>query len=69
MWRGIFSHCAIRIETNSYSFYQLELQTLPDLRKAGLKDFHKIGAAINLLGVPEDRFDVVEFTDQNERKK
>jgi outer membrane protein OmpA-like peptidoglycan-associated protein len=69
MWRGIFSHCAIRIETNPHSFYQLELQTLPDLKKAGLKDFHKIGAAINLLGVTEDQFDVVEFTDKNERKK
>ena len=69
MWRGIFSHCAIRIETNPHSFYQLELQTLPDLKKAGLKDFHKIGAAINLLGVTEDQFDVVEFTDKNERNK
>ena len=69
MWGGIFSHCAIRIETNPHSFYQLELQTLPDLKKAGLKDFHKIGAAINLLGVTKDQFDVVEFTDKNERKK
>ena len=69
MWGGIFSHCAIRIETNPHSFYQLELQTLPDLKKAGMKDYHKIGAAINLLGVTEDQFDVVEFTDKNERKK
>jgi outer membrane protein OmpA-like peptidoglycan-associated protein len=69
MWKGIFSHCAIRIETDPHSFYQLELQTLPDLKKAGLKDFHKIGAAINLLGVTKDQFDVVEFTDENERKK
>ena len=69
MWGGLFSHCAIRIETNSRSFYQLELQTLPDLKKAGLKDFHKIGAAINLLGVTEDQFDVVEFTDKNERNR
>jgi len=69
MWRGIFSHCAIRIETNPHSFYQLELQTLPDLKKAGMKDFHKIGAAINLLGVTKDQFDVVEFTDKNERNK
>jgi outer membrane protein OmpA-like peptidoglycan-associated protein len=69
MWKGIFSHCAIRIETNPHSFYQLELQTLPDLKKAGLKDFYKIGAAINLLGVTEDQFDVVEFTDKNERNK
>jgi outer membrane protein OmpA-like peptidoglycan-associated protein len=69
MWGGIFSHCAIRIEENKQSFYQVELQTLPDLTKAGLKDFHKIGAAINLLGVTKDQFDVVEFSDQNERNK
>ncbi|MHB9097430.1 MAG: OmpA family protein [Syntrophales bacterium] len=69
MWAGIFSHCAIRIETNPNSFYQLELQSLPDLKKAGLKDFHKIGAIINLLGVSVDQFDVVEFTDKNERNK
>jgi outer membrane protein OmpA-like peptidoglycan-associated protein len=69
MWGGVFSHCAIRIETDPHSFYQLELQTLPDLKKAGMKDFHKIGAAINLLGVTKDQFDVVEFTDKNERNK
>ena len=69
MWGGIFSHCAIRIETDPHSFYQLELQTLPDLKKAGMKDFHKIGAAINLLGVTKDQFDIVEFTDKNEREK
>jgi outer membrane protein OmpA-like peptidoglycan-associated protein len=69
MWGRVFSHCAIRIETNPHSFYQLELQTLPDLEKAGLKDFHKIGAAINLLGVTKDQFDIVEFTDKNERNK
>ncbi|MDD5167312.1 MAG: OmpA family protein [Syntrophales bacterium] len=69
MWGGIFSHCAIRIETDPKSFYQVELQTLPDLKKAGLNNFHKIGAAINLLGMTEDQFDVVEFTDKNERKK
>jgi len=69
MWGGIFSHCAIRIETDAHSFYQLELQTLPDLEKAGMKDYHKIGAAINLLGVTKDQFDVVEFTDKNERNK
>ncbi|MCK7513987.1 MAG: hypothetical protein MZV70_64875 [Desulfobacterales bacterium] len=40
MWGGVFSHCAIRIETDAHSFYQLELQTLPDLKKAGMKDFH-----------------------------
>ncbi len=67
--RGIFSHCAIRIETGPHSFYQLELQTLTDLEKAGLKDFHKIGAAINLLGVTKNQFDFVEFTDKNERIK
>ena len=69
MWGGIFSHCAIRIETDPHSFYQLELQTLPDLKKAGLQDYHKIGAAISLLGVTKDQFDVVEFTDKNEREK
>lgn len=69
MWGGTFSHCAIRIETNTPSFYQVELQTLPDLQKAGMKSFHKIGAAIDLLGVNQDQFDVVEFTDKNERKK
>ncbi len=69
MWAGIFSHCAIRIDTESHSFYQLELQSLPDLKKAGLKDFHQIGAAINLLGVTVDQFDVVEFTDKSEREK
>ena len=69
MWGGIFSHCAIRIETDPHSFYQIELQTLPDLKKAGIKDFHKIGAAISLLGVTKDQFDVVEFTDKNEREK
>jgi outer membrane protein OmpA-like peptidoglycan-associated protein len=69
MWGGIFSHCAIRIETDPHSFYQIELQALPDLKKAGIKDFHKIGAAITLLGVTKDQFDVVEFTDKNERAK
>jgi len=69
MWEGIFSHCAIRIETEPPSFYQLELQTLSDLKKAGIGDFHKIGAAINLLGVTKDQFDIVEFTDKNEREK
>jgi outer membrane protein OmpA-like peptidoglycan-associated protein len=67
--REIFSHCAIRIETDPSSFYQLELQTLTDLKKAGMKDFHKIGAAITLLGVTIDQFDLVEFTDENERIK
>jgi outer membrane protein OmpA-like peptidoglycan-associated protein len=67
--REILSHCAIRIETDPHSFYQLELQTLTDLKKAGIKDFHKIGAAINLLGMTKDQFDLVEFTDENERKK
>jgi len=69
MWKGIFSHCAIRIETDPHAFYQLELQALPDLKKAGIKDFHKIGAAIHLLGVTQDQFDIVEFTDKNERNK
>jgi len=69
MWGGIFSHCAIRIETDPHSFYQLELQTLPDLKKAGLKDFYRIGAAINLLGVTKDQFDIVEFTGKDERNK
>ena len=69
MWNGLFSHCAIRIETDPNSFYQLELQALPDLKKAGMKDFHKIGAAITLLGMTKDQFDLVEFTDKNERKK
>jgi hypothetical protein len=69
MWGGIFSHCAIRIETDPHSFYQIELQSLPDLRKAGMKDYHQIGAAITLLGVTKDQFDVVEFTDRNEREK
>jgi outer membrane protein OmpA-like peptidoglycan-associated protein len=69
MWSGIFSHCAIRIETKPHSFYQLELQTLPDLEKAGMKNFNKIGATINLLGVTEEQFDLVEFTDKDERSK
>lgn len=69
MWGGIFSHCAIRIETNPPSFYQLELQTLSDLKKAGMKEYYQIGAVINLLGVTVDQFDIVEFTDKNERQK
>ena len=69
MWKGIFSHCAIRIETRPHSFYQLELQTLPDLKKAGLKDYNKIGATINFLGVTEEQFDLVEFADNEERSK
>ena len=69
MWGGIFSHCAIRIETNSQSFYQLELQTLTDLQKVGIRDFYKAGAAIKLLGITEERFDIVEFTDRSERSK
>ena len=69
MWRGVFSHCTIRIETESDSFYQLELQSLSDLEKTGMKDFHKSGAAITLFGVTTDRFDIVEFTDKNERAK
>ncbi len=69
MWSGVFSHCAIRIETDSHSFYQMELQALPDLKKAGMKDYHQTGAAITLLGIHQDQFDVVEFTDKNEREK
>lgn len=69
MWGGIFSHCAIRIETNPPSFYQLELQTLSDLKKAGMKEYYQIGAVINLLGVTVDQFDIVEFADKNERQK
>jgi len=69
MWGGIFSHCAIRIETDPNSFYQLELQTVPDLKKAGMKDFREIGAAIHLLGMTVDQFDIVEFNDKNEREK
>jgi len=69
MWGGIFSHCAIRIETNPDSFYQLELQSLSDLKKAGMIDFRKIGAAIRLFGATENQFDVVEFTDKDERTK
>jgi hypothetical protein len=69
MWGGVFSHCAIRIETDPHTFYQLELQSLSDLKKAGMKDYKEIGAIINLLGVTVDQFDIVEFTDKNERKK
>lgn len=69
MWGGVFSHCTIRIETDPNSFYQLELQSLSDLEKAGMKDFHKSGAAITLFGMITDRFDIVEFTDKNERAK
>jgi len=69
MWNGVFSHCAIRIETDPDSFYQLELQAMPDLEKAGMKDYHKIGAVITLLGMNKDEFDIVEFTDKNERDK
>jgi L-ascorbate metabolism protein UlaG (beta-lactamase superfamily)/outer membrane protein OmpA-like peptidoglycan-associated protein len=69
MWSGIFSHCAIRIETDPHSFYQIELQPLSDLKKAGMKDFHQSGAAISLFGMTNDRFDIVEFTDKNERAK
>jgi outer membrane protein OmpA-like peptidoglycan-associated protein len=69
MWGGLFSHCAIRMDTDPDSFYQLELQVLPDLVKAGMKDFRKIGAVINLWGVTKDQFDVVEFADKNEREK
>ncbi len=69
MWGGIFSHCAIRIEKDPHSFYQIELQTLPDLKKAGMSDYRQIGAAITLLGMTNDQFDVVEFTDKNERAK
>ena len=69
MWSGVFSHCAIRIEADPDSFYQLELQAMPDLEKAGMKNFHKTGAAITLLGMNKDQFDIVEFTDKNEREK
>ena len=69
MWGGVFSHCAIRIETDPHSFYQIELQSLTDLKKAGMKDYHQIGAAITLFGMTKDQLDVVEFTDKNEREK
>jgi outer membrane protein OmpA-like peptidoglycan-associated protein len=69
MWGGVFSHCAIRIEANPHTFYQLELQSLSDLKRAGMKDYQETGAIINLLGVMVDQFDIVEFTDKNERKK
>lgn len=69
MWGGVFSHCAIRIETGPHSFYQIELQSVPDLKKTGMKDYHQIGAAMNLLGIPLDQMDIVEFIDKNEREK
>jgi len=69
MWSGIFSHCAIRIETDPHSFYQIELQSLSDLKKAGMKDYHQSGAAISLLGMIRDQMDIVEFSDKNERAK
>lgn len=69
MWGGVFSHCAIRIETDPQSFYQIELQSLPDLQKAGMKDYHRIGAAVALFGTIKDQMDIVEFTDKDERKK
>jgi hypothetical protein len=69
MWGGVFSHCAIRIETAPSLFYQLELQTLPDLKDAGLHDYHSIGAAVTLLGMSIDQLDIVEFTNQNDREK
>jgi hypothetical protein len=68
IWGGIFSHCAIRIETADL-FYQLELQALSDLNKAGIQDYHRIGAAVTLLGVTMDQMDIVEFSDKNERGK
>ena len=69
MWGGVFSHCALRIETDPHSFYQIELQSLPDLQRAGMKDYHRIGAAVALLGTIKDQMDVVEFADKDERKK
>lgn len=69
MWGGVFSHCALRIETDQHSFYQIELQTLPDLIKVGISGYRRIGAAITLLGAVNDQFDVVEFTDKKEREK
>jgi outer membrane protein OmpA-like peptidoglycan-associated protein len=69
MWGGVFSHCALRIETDPHSFYQIELQSLPDLRKAGMKDYHRSGAAMTLLGMTSDQIDIVEFTDKSEREK
>jgi outer membrane protein OmpA-like peptidoglycan-associated protein len=69
MWSGIFSHCAIRIETDPHSFYQIELQSLSDLKKAGMKNYHQSRAAISLLGMIRDQMDIVEFTDKNERAK
>jgi outer membrane protein OmpA-like peptidoglycan-associated protein len=69
MWRGVFSHCTIRIEADPNSFYQLELQNLSDLKKAGMKDYHQTGAAISLFGMIKDQMDIVEFTDKNERAK
>lgn len=67
MWGGVFSHCAIRIETDPHFFYQIELQSMPDLEKAGMKDFHRIGAAITLLGIKKDQFDIAELTDKSMR--
>ena len=69
MWRGVFSHCTIRVETDPNSFYQLEMQSLSDIKKAGMKDFHRIDAAITLFGMNKDQMDIVEFTDKNERAK
>jgi len=69
MWGGVFSHCAIRIETAPHSFYQIELQALPDLQKAGMKDYDRIGAAVALFGSIKDQMDIVEFTDKDERSK
>ena len=69
MWGGVFSHCALRIETELHSFYQIELQSLPDLKKAGMKEYHQSGAAMTLLGMTSDQIDIVEFTDKSEREK
>jgi hypothetical protein len=69
MWGGVFSHCALRIETDTHSFYQIELQSLPDLKKAGMKEYHRSGAVMTLLGRTSDQMDIVEFTDKSEREK
>ena len=69
MWGGVFSHCAIRIETDPHAFYQIELQSLSDLNKAGIKDYHQTGATMTLLGMTAPQMDIVEFTDKIQREK
>ena len=67
--RKLVTHGAIRVKTDPASFYQLELQSLGDLAKAGIIGYRRAGAVVKMPALMGDQGDLVEFPDSNERQK